>query len=384
MPVAAALGDTLVGLDELDGIAASAKDEVEDFLNAQQVDRDFILPVGDGLKLGATELEKARMARATANPYQGIGFGKPLTIVLETIYVGDYPDALAWFPGNNEGDILVTSANKAFQVFAAAPRSVHLLEPRAGRRSFLRASASREGSQVVHYSPAVDAMSILFSVELSSDRDIDEQLGKSFAKAVSTAGALPVLAPAAPYLVAAGAVIPIAVKAAQMLSSPRTFFAESAELNFGRPGCELTQPGELVLYPRGHEGSFTRRYKLGSGRVLHDVVTGKQYDGPLPYIVISLDGSTRSDLSGWSAQAASAELLERFIQPDERITSTLEIVTEGLSLYNDMLFRDRAAKALEGAAAATGAEKKKYEEHYKAYVKNIQNKEIRGTIDKHS
>ncbi|GLH99918.1 hypothetical protein [Phytohabitans aurantiacus] len=383
MPVAAALGETLVSLDKLDEIAEESEGEVIDFVTREEVDETFSLPVGDNLNLGPAEFLQARVVHSPTNPYEGIGFGKPLTIVIEAIYVGDYPDALKWVPGFNVGDVLVTSANKAFHVFDSAPRSVHLLEPRTERRSFIKARASDQGSQLVYYSPAVDTMSILFSVELSSDRDLNSTLGESFAKALSTAGALPVFAPAAPYLVAAGAVIPIAMKAAQLLARPQMFFAEDVELNFQRPGVKLAQPGALVLYPHADESPFSERYKLGADFVLRDVESGEAYDGPLPYIVISLDGTEHTELKGWSAQAASAELLERFIQPDELISKTLDVVTESLALYNDMQYRHKAAEALDAAGKATGAEKKEEElAKYQAYVKNIQNKEIRKTIEK--
>jgi hypothetical protein len=382
MGVAAVLGETLVSLDKLDEIAEESEDEVTDFLNKKEEDETFSLSVGDNQNLGPAEFQKARVVHSLTNPYEGIGFGKPLTIMIEAIYLGDYPDALKWVPGFNVGDVLVTSANKAFQVFDAAPRSVHLLQPSADRRSFLKARATQQGSQLVYYSPAVDAISILFSVELSSDRDLNSALGESFAKAVSNAGALPVFAPAAPYLVAAGTVIPIAMKAAQLLARPQTFYAEDVELNFRRPGVKLAQPGALVLYPHADKSPFSGRYKLGEGFVLRDVKTGEAYDGPLPYIVISLDGTEQAELAGWSAQAASAELLERFIRPDERISKTLDVVTEGLALYNDMLYRQKAAEALEAAGKATGVAKKEQQAKYEAYVKNIQNKEIRKTIEK--
>jgi len=272
----------------------------------------------------------------------------------------------------------VTSAHKGFQVFDAAPRTMHLLQPRVKRRTYPKVRATGQGSQLVYYSPAVADMSILFAVELSADRDFDAELGTKFATAVSAAGALPVFAPAAPFLVAASTAIPIATKAANMLARPRTFFEGHVELNMSRPGVMLAQPGALVLSPDGEEDAF-HGHKLHRFR-LCDVVTGEPYRGSTPYVVISLDGGERPDLEGWTAQAASAVLLERFFAPDELIGQALDVATAGLSLYNDMVFRDKAADQLAKAKRATGAAKGQYEAAAAAYKKNIRNEEIRATV----
>jgi hypothetical protein len=379
MAIAAALGETLVGLDQLDAVTESSADMIREFVDRPAVDEGFSLPVGERVRLGPGELAKAREVKSTANPYQGIGVGKPLTIVVESIYVGDYPDAMPWVPYVDRGDVLVTSAHKAFESFDAAPRAVHLLQEKAKRRTFLRAKATHQGSQLVFYSPAVTEMSILFSIELSVDRDFNSQIGEALAKAVTVAGAMPVFAPAAPYLVAAGIAIPIATRAVNMLASPQTFFGENVELNFTRPGVELAQPGALVLHAGGGDAAFDGSYKLGPGFVLRDE-KGAPYDGPLPYAVISLDGTERPELEGWSATAASAVLLERFFSSDELISKALEVVTDGMTLYNDMTYREKAAAALDKSKVLKGAEKKKQQELYEAYLKNIQTKALRDTV----
>ena len=51
--------------------------------------------------------------------------------------------------------------------------------------------------------------------------------------------ALPVFASAAPFLIAAGTAIPIALKAANLLARPHVFYEEHVELNFARPGVAL-------------------------------------------------------------------------------------------------------------------------------------------------
>ena len=41
MPVAAAVGETLVGLDALDAVADTRRDEIESFIDKPHVDRAF-------------------------------------------------------------------------------------------------------------------------------------------------------------------------------------------------------------------------------------------------------------------------------------------------------------------------------------------------------
>ena len=302
MPVAAALGETLVGLDELNDVADSSGEQLRAFLAEPELEPGFALNILGNVTLGPEDLANAVDVMSPTVPYEGIGIGKPLTIVLEKIYLGDYPDAMPFFP-ISRGDVLVTSAHKGFESFDAAPRAVHLLEEDAERHTSLKAKATQQGSQLVYYSPAVTELSILLSVEFSVDRDFSKEVGDALAKAVTAAGALPVFATAAPYLVAAGVAIPVGTKAANLLARPQAYFGEHAELNFDRAGVELAQPGALVLYG-GRDARAFEGFKLGPGFELRDA-DGAPYKGDLPFAVISLDGTERPELDGWSATAAS-------------------------------------------------------------------------------
>jgi hypothetical protein len=379
MPVAAALGETLVGLDQLNDVADSSGEEIREYVAEPEPDPGFALNVDGNVTIGPAELANAREVTSPTVPYEGIGIGKPLTIVLEKIYLGEYPDAMPWMP-ISRGDVLVTSAHKGFESFEAAPRAVHLLEENAERRTSLKAKAPQQGSQLVYYSPAVTELSILFSVELTVDRDFSKEVGDALAKAVTAAGALPVFATQAPYLIAAGVAIPLATTAANLLARPQAFFGEHAELNFNRAGVELAQPGALVLYG-GRDARAFEGFTLGAGFELRDA-DGAPYKGELPYAVISLDGTERPTLDGWSATAASAALVERFFTSGELATKALEIISQSMVLYNDMTYQRKAADALrESKTEKDPAKKAKKQEQVKAYLKNIKTKELRETVD---
>jgi hypothetical protein len=165
-----------------------------------------------------------------------------------------------------------------------------------------------------------------------------------------------------------------------LLARPHPFFGEHAELNFNRAGVELAQPGALVLYG-GRDPQAFAGFKLGAGFDLRDA-DGAPYKGELPYAVISLDGTERPELDGWSATAASAALVERFFTSGELATKALEIVSESMVLYNDITYQRKAADALrESKAEKDPAKKKKKEDQVKAYLKNIKTKELRDTVE---
>lgn len=378
MAVAAVVGDKVVGLNSLEGAYEEHRSEVDERLLSEVLDTSFVLNVTGGVSLDHRDLKRAHEAATGVIEYQAIGLGRPLTVMLQTVYVGDYPDTLRWVPGDNVGDILVTSAHKPFQNFEAAPRAVHALANRAARRVHLEQNAAEQGSRLLYYTPAVTDASILFTVEISVDREFSAELAESLSKALSTAGALPVFATAAPYLVAAGVAVPIANKAANLLASPKPYYAETVNVNFALAGIEAAQARALVLYP-GEDEQFAG-YQLGQDNLLRDQ-QGEAYAGELPYAVLSLDGTAHADLEGWTAQAASAVLLERFFAPDERLSKALDLTTEALTYYNDVKYQERAAKALKAARQATGPERAKLEKLAKAYTKNIQNGDIRNAVE---
>ncbi len=377
MAMLAALGEKLYDLDELDEVVLSKKEAIQEYIDDPKGQPRFSVSEGD-VQIGHVELAKAVEAKSSAVPYQGIGFGKPLTITVESVYVGDYPDAVRFTPWAERGDVLVTSAWKPFERFQAAARAVHLLQENAARRSYPKVTATSQGTRLAFYSPAVTEMSIFFSVELTVDRDFSSEVGDALAKAMTGAGALPVFAPVAPYLVAGAVLVPIGMNVAKMLARPRPFFAEDVEVNFTRPGLDVAQTGAYVLYPGGDKKPFAGYDKL-RGCVLRDS-NGTPYGGELPYVVISLDGTPREKLEGWAATAASALLLERFFAQDALMAEALDVVTSGLVYANDMTYRQKAVEALEKSKTLKGPKKKEQEELYKAYVKNIQTKELRDTV----
>jgi hypothetical protein len=378
MAAVAVIGDKLVDLNSLEAAVDERGDALDEFLVNPELDLEFGMNVTGGVVLNYSDLARARMAASEIVPFQEIGLGKPLTVILESVYVGDYPDTFKWVRGKNRSGVLVTSSHKAFQNFNAAPRAVHLLKERAERREHLNADAPNQGSQLLYYTPAVTNTSTLFTVEVSVDRDFSAKVATDLGKAFLAAGALPVFATAAPYLVAAGVAIPTAAKTVSLLANPHTYYVETVRVNFGLAGMERAQARALVLYPGDDERLFAG-YKLSQDNILCDG-DNNPYKGELPYAVVSLDGTEHSEFEGWTAHAAAAVLLDRFFQAAGRPSNAMHLVTEAMSLYNDIEFQKRAATEWKAASETTGDAKEKHEEMARAYVKNIQNETIRKIV----
>lgn len=378
MAILAAVGKTLVGLEELD--AAAEDPGLVEFLESPEPDPGFELDVGDSTMLAGTELVETHDAVSTTVPFEGVGIGKPLTLMLEQVYIGDYPDTMQWVPGAQRGDVVVTSANKKLSSFDAAPRAIHLLEAGADRRSKLRAKATHQGSPLVYYSPAVTDDSLLFTFEMSVDREVDQKVGSDLGAAFTAAGALPVFAPSAPFLIAAGIAIPIATKAIGLLAAPSTFFEATHELAFDRPGLRTFQAGAFVSLPEGSEAEFAG-YSLDKETYVLRDADGVEYSGPVPYLVISADGTEQEQYKEWAAQAMSAALVDRYFGGAGALTSGLKMVQESLTLFNDVHYQRQAVETKRRADAETDATKKAaLLKQYETFKKNVTNPELKGTL----
>ena len=379
MPVAAALGETLVGLDNND-VADSSGEEIRAFVAESEPDPDFAVNVDGSVTIGPAELANARDVKSATIPYQGIGIRKPLTIVLEKIYLGEYPDAMPWFP-ISRGDVLVTSAHKGFEWFDAAPQAVHLLERDAERRASLKAKATQQGSQLVYYSPAVTELSILFSVELSVDRDFNKEVGDALAKAVTAAGALPGLRHSGALPCCRGSCDSpchqsreLARTAAGVLRRTRRTELQPSwrrARSAGRARLVRRQgrPGVRGIHARSWVRTAGCRRRLLPGR------TAVRGDEP------RRDRAAGTGRLGRDGRIQAA-IIERFFTSGELATKALEIVSESLVLYNDMTYQRKAADALRDIKAEKDpAKKMQKQEQVKAYLKNIKTKELRDTVE---
>ena len=95
-----------------------------------------------------------------------IGIGKPLSLQIMSVYTGDAPKKVI---GGNK-DLLIASATKYMHLSNAQPRAINQVYRKVESRKIFGPSAFDEGCPVIYYSPAVEADSIVSSVEIMASK----------------------------------------------------------------------------------------------------------------------------------------------------------------------------------------------------------------------
>jgi hypothetical protein len=110
-----------------------------------------------------------------------------------------------------------------------------------------------------------------------------------------------------------------------------------------------------------------------------DRQTKTAYTGGAPYLIISIDGRTRTNLDGFTSKLATAALLEKFYGKTDAGSKAVEALGSAMELYNDYDYRERARnvsrqlQALDPKSANYEVEKARLECLLGAYVGNIRN-----------
>jgi hypothetical protein len=310
------------------------------------------------------------------NEFTAIGIGKPLSIDVRSIYLGEQPEE-DWLNWGNQ-DLLVTSSVKGTEVYESAPRAVNYIRPNVAKYTTIRSiPASESGSFVLFYSPSLTKYATTVSCELGFTDDAEAILSQ-VGNLLGQAAGLPVFVPASTYLIAAGQLVKIAtdvLKKLRAMKQPRQF---TSQITLHRPGLPNTLAGYKILMP-SYVPESTQKTLQQSLDIKDDIAidrgTGRQYAGPVPLIVLAVDGATRNDLKDFQPTAASADVLERFFGKPDGGSMALSAISDGLKLYNDYTMRDRALDIKGRYDSESNVEEKaKLKEEYNAIIKNIREK----------
>jgi hypothetical protein len=362
-----AVGDALVTHEELTAKAA----ELSDF--AESIDQGGAAPAEVAFSTGALS-EHNRVTMLTdeegnTTPFTPVEMGKPLAVELRHVYTGRYPRKTV-FDGTK--DLLVTSAMKGISVYNAAPRAVNVMRQNVGKHAYVVPRAVDNGTALMFYTPALTAPSSTLTVEMVFD-EFPQPAVDAIGGAIGSMAAIPVFAPAAAYLLAAGSLVKLGGKAAESMFDGRAVFSANQELGFRRPGVAPPVADFRLLTDEKLDPRTLKDYKVGpTGRLVH-VETGAEYTGDEPYVVISLDGAEVKEYESFIPTAASADLLDRFFGIREGKEQPVDMLVDALKLYNDFQFRNKAdalKKRLDGLKEGTD-EHKKAKAEYDALVKNI-------------
>lgn len=305
------------------------------------------------------------------NPFKPIGIGKPLVIRFHTVYLGDLKKGIF---GSNQ-DIMVCSAIKDDSTFEAAPRAIHQLFRKKDNRETLSPSAINRGTPLIYYSKAFDKETLNITVEIKADK-FPEKVFNNVSNALSLAGGIPIFGALSTYLLAGGQIIKSASSILNTLTEGAPLLTNNFNILDGVAGLKNTKAG-FVLGANNGDQTFFKSYEITDLNDDNQLVmskNGKQYLGPKPYIIMSIDGSEKASFKSFSPTIASAALLKKFYGITEN--SPINEMSEILNVYNDFTYVQKFNKTKKELEDATGERKSELEELMKAYEKNIQNADL--------
>jgi hypothetical protein len=311
----------------------------------------------------------ARGAEPVAFP--PIGPGRPLAIMIREIYTGKYPGGGLF---GSKKDLLVTSAIKSIATFEAQPRAINFLTQKVSAKNRLeRPKASEQGTPVVFYSPALLDRSLTLDLTMVFDT-FPKEAFETVSRTFQAAAGIPIFISYSAYLVAAGAIAKIVGALGELLFDGSPAFRPSVALDLQLPGKPPLQAG-FAMITDGNVDSIDKDFRSkhhvdATGKVVDE--RSKEYQGEIPYIVVSYDGTEYKEFSSFTPTAASAAILERFFGMKDRQAQSMSLLIDAIKLYNDVQFRkeiDRLDDQI--AKLPDGEEKNRLKEKRDAYGKNI-------------
>lgn len=268
-----------------------------------------------------------------------VGTGKPLSIILRHLYTGRYPKGSA-FSGSRR-DVLITSAVRdVFTTFNAAPRAVNILKRRVPAGSDIGGiDATESGTPLIFYTPAVTMVSTTVTLEMAFD-DFPDELVSRVGGAIASAGGVPLFGPYGPVMIGVGMAIKMASSVVNSLADSRAEFSVSERLEFELPdGGDVAAGHRVLCEPSFDPTPYT--FKLGTGLVDKD---GRPYHGDQPYAVLLLDGKRHDSFKDFAPTAATAAILERFLQQKDGSEIGIGPMIDAVKVFSDLRFRREADK----------------------------------------
>lgn len=309
-------------------------------------------------------------------PFEPIGPGKPLSIMIRHIFTGKYPENL--FGGDTQKDMLVTTAIKASHVFNAAPRAINYIRKDVGSYTHIDSGyATEKGTPLVYYSPALVERDSILTLEMFFDDFPDEKF-EAVSGILSSAAGIPVFATASFYLQAAGILTKLVGKVLGGLLESDAVFRQNDRITFNVPGSPMVKADFRYIFSDDFPENELAKCKFGPEGVLL-LKNGAKYKDNWPYICISLDGQKEDKFKDFSPTAASAELLEKYFDIEENQQQSIDVLLDAIKLYNDSKFRtdaDKLSQEMQNLDPSSD-EYVKAKEKYNALVANIVNKVLK-------
>ena len=366
MAVLFSLGNTLVDSKEISSKKSSLKN-----LNKKNGKVDF--------RSGTVTSRDVERNKVSFTP---IGIGKPLSLQIMSIYTGDAPKKTL----GGAKDLLIASATKYMHLSNAQPRAINQVYRKVQSRKLYGPSAFDEGCPIINYSPAVEADSIVSSVEIMASK-FDKEGFDTISSFLGKASLTPLFAPSTSSLMLGASVVNIAGKLGKsLLNKKDPYLRDDIIIEFNTPDIVASYSELILICNNQDKRTFRNAYTPVSIKEAHSSrevflqhkQTGKPYDGAAPYMIVSLDGRERTELNDFQPKLASAALMQEFYS--ERTTSEATVLLDdAMGLYNDFVFHTKA-NALKTKLKTMSTKSKNFEmelARFKAFQKNIQHKKFK-------
>ena len=272
--------------------------------------------------------------------------------------------------------MLVTSAVKPISQTQADARAINFLVKRLGtRKGYSQVAATDPGTPIVYYSPALTELAMSLTVDVGFN-DVPGEDIRNFGTLLQKAGAIPAFIAHSAFLIGAGLVTKLVAKIAE-LAETQPVLSDTDMINFVTPGQQTSLAGFKILAPEDFPDDFLHDNQVNDLGQLTDA-TGHAYDGDLPYVTLSLDGTDRPDLKTFEATQASAAMLADYFAVSDGYPQELQLALDSLQLYSDLQFRYKADKLKDQMEKlGSGDEFDELKVMYDAYIKNINEEVLR-------
>jgi hypothetical protein len=300
--------------------------------------------------------------------FADIGFGKPLSIVIRHVYTGQFPQKRLL--GGNP-PMLVTSSLKDITTTSGAAQAINLLQQnvKAGSR-IASPAASDSGTPLVYYSPAVASPLITASI-LMVFQNFDQELFNHVSQLFTSLGGIPIFMPASAYLIGAGTLLKLAGNVANAFLNGHPVLNQPMQLDFSIGGGSIPVPGFWLISENPIDVSS---YVFDTNNGLTNKTTGQPYDGPEPFVLLSLDGAKQDSLAKFTPLLASASVLGQFLNQQNSTAVALDAISSSIGVANDVMFRKKADAIKQQIAALPkdSPDLPNLQKEYSAYLANIQ------------
>jgi hypothetical protein len=371
-------GDALISSEELQDDPSLVQKLSSFYQDLASGDKPSALAFDSGELTTENALTTFDLAPPGAAPqpieFTPIGLGKPLTVMIREVYTGKFPKG-GGFLGGGGKDMLVTSAVKSIVAFDAKPRAHNFLQDKVAQRTHLhRPAAGRQGTPFVFHSPALLERSLTMDLTIVFDsfpKEIFDQVGDIF----SSAAGIPIFQVHSVFLLAAGMLTKLLGSAGEAIFDGKPVFNNSSGIDIALPGAPPMPPGFALITPENLpqlDKDFLKNQHVNAlGQVVDK--NDAEYQGDVPYIVVSLDGAQMDELASFAPTAASAAVLSRFFGIKDGQHLPLDTIIDAIKVFNDVKFRKEADRLDEQIKALPPGDPKRaaLEEKRKAILGNI-------------